>query len=114
LKVFENTEELYKEAWTEMKRHGVVRFIRIVPSIAIPDYMAFLLTYCEPTGYTRKTVEAGHILKTDFHPPYVQLVCRDVERVVEEVEVEAREDVDRVLRGGRERWVEWCSTQVSS
>jgi len=67
-----------------MKRRGEVKFVRIVPGIAIPDYMAFLLDYCEPTKYTKKAVEAGHILKIDFHPPYVQLVCRDVERVVEE------------------------------
>jgi len=80
-----------------MKRRGEVRLIRIVPGIAIPDYMAFLLDYCEPAGYTRKAVEAGHLLKIDFHPPYVQLVCRDVERVVEE----ARKAGLRVYRGRR-------------
>jgi len=67
-----------------MKRRGEFKLVRLVPGIAIPDYMAFLLDYCEPTGYTKKAIEAGHILKIDFHPPYVQLVCRDVERVVEE------------------------------
>jgi len=53
------------------------------------------LTYCESTGYTRKAVEAGHILKIDFHPPYIQLICRDIDRVVEE----ARRVGLRVYRG---------------
>jgi len=78
-----------------MKRRGEVKFVRLVPGIAVPDYMSFLLTYCEPTGYTRKAVEAGHLLKIDFHPPYVQLVCRDVGRVVEE----AKRAGLRVYRG---------------
>ena len=32
--------------------------------------------------------------------------------LIEEIEVEAKEDVDKVLREGRERWVKWYSTQA--
>ena len=78
-----------------MKRRGEVQLVRIVPGIAVPEYMSFLLALCEPTGYTKKAVEAGHLLKIDFHPPYLQLVCRDVERVVEA----ARRAGLRVYRG---------------
>jgi len=69
-----------------MKRCGEVKLVRIVPGIAVPEYMSFLLSLCEPVRYTKKAVEVGHILKIDYHPPYIQLVCRDVERVVEESE----------------------------
>jgi len=37
---------------------------------------------------------------------------KDFSELIEEVEVEAKEDVDKVLREGRERWVEWYSTQA--
>jgi len=80
-----------------MKQHGEVKFVRIVPGIAIPEYMSFLLSLCEPVEYTRKAVEAGHILRIDFHPPYLQLVCRDMERVVEE----AKKARLRIYRGKR-------------
>jgi len=37
---------------------------------------------------------------------------KDFSELVEGIEVEAREDIDKVLREGRERWVEWYSTQA--
>jgi len=37
---------------------------------------------------------------------------KDFSELIEEVEVEAKEDIDKVLREGRERWVEWYSTQA--
>jgi len=44
----------------------------------------------------------------------VSILPKEFPELVEEVEVEARGDVDKVLREGRERWVEWYSTRVSS
>jgi len=61
-----------------------VRMIRLVPGLAIPEYMGFLLELCEPVKHTKRAVEAGHLLRIDYHPPYLQLVCRNVERVIEE------------------------------
>ncbi len=80
-----------------MKQKFPVRMIRLVPGLAIPDYMGFLLEYCEPVKHTREAVEAGHLLRIDYHPPYLQLVCRDVERVTEE----ARRRGLRVYKGKR-------------
>ncbi len=73
------------------------RMVRLVPGIAVPGYMGFLLERCEPTGYTRRAVEAGHLLKIDYHPPYIQLECRDLEAVI----AEARRRKLRVYRGKR-------------
>ncbi len=42
--------------------------------------MEFLLELCKPVKYTRKAIEAGHMLKIEYHPPYPQLRCEDVER----------------------------------
>jgi len=78
-----------------MRPRYPARMVRLVPGLAVPEYMAFLLDYCEPTRYTRRAVEAGHLLRVDYHPPYLQLECRDVERVVEE----ARRRGLRVYRG---------------
>jgi len=72
-----------------------VRMIRLVPGLAIPEYMGFLLELCEPVKHTKRAVEAGHLLRIDYHPPYLQLRCRDVEKVVEE----ARRRGLRVYRG---------------
>jgi len=44
----------------------------------------------------------------------ILILPKEFPELVEEVEVEAREDVDKVLREGRERWVEWYSTLASS
>ena len=60
--------------------------VRLVPGLAVPAYMGFLLELCEPTGHTREAVEAGHSLRIDYHPPYLQLECRDVDRVIEEAQ----------------------------
>ncbi len=60
------------------------RMIRLVPGLAIPEYMGFLLVLCEPVGYARRAVEAGDLLRIDYHPPYLELRCRDVEKTVEE------------------------------
>ncbi len=77
-------------------KHGIhPRMIYLVLGLAVPDYMDFLLEYCEPIGYTRKAVDAGDLLLVDYHPPYLQLRCRDVEKVVEE----ARKRGLRVYRG---------------
>lgn len=62
----------------------MVNYVRIAPGITIPDYMGFLLELCKPVKYTRKAVEAGHLLLIDYHPPYIQLKCKDLDRVVEE------------------------------
>ena len=37
---------------------------------------------------------------------------KDFSELIEEIEVEAREDVNKVLREGRERWVRWYSIQA--
>lgn len=58
------------------------RIVRLIPGIALPDYMTFILESCEPIGYTRRAIEAGHLLVVDYHPPYVQVKCRDVNKVV--------------------------------
>ncbi len=59
------------------------RMVLIVPRLAVPEYMGFLLEYCEPTRYTRKAVEAGHLLRIDYHPPYLQLSCSNPDKVIE-------------------------------
>ena len=71
--------------------------IVIVPGIAIPEYMGFLLDYCRPTGYTRRAVEKGHLLLIDYHPDHVELECDNVEDVARI----AREKGLRVYRGKR-------------
>ncbi len=80
-----------------MRREFPQRMIRLVPGLAIPEYMGFLLENCEPVKHTREAVEAGDLLKIDYHPPYLQLRCKDVERVIEE----ARRRRLRVYRGNR-------------
>ena len=74
-----------------------VRMIRLVPGLGLPEHMGFLLEYCEPTGYTRMAVEAGDLLRIDYHPPYLQLECVDIEEVVGE----ARRRGLRVYKGKR-------------
>ncbi len=71
--------------------------IRLVPGLAIPEYMGFLLELCELVKHTEEAIEAGHLLRIDYHPPYLQLACRDVERVVGE----ARRRGLRVYKGKR-------------
>lgn len=73
------------------------KMIVIVPGIAIPEYMGFLLDYCRPTGYTRRAVEKGHLLLIDYHPDHVELECDNVEDVARI----AREKGLRVYRGKR-------------
>ena len=80
-----------------MRRVFPVRLVRLVPGLAVPVYMGFLLELCELVGYSREAVDAGHLLKIDYHPPYLQLRCRDVERVVEEAKMRGL----RVYRGKR-------------
>ncbi len=84
-----------EEAWIKMKQRFPVKMIRLVPGLAIPEYMGFLLELCEPVKYTKEAVEAGDLLKIDYHPPYLQLSCKDVEQVVEE----ARRRGLRVYKG---------------
>ena len=40
------------------------------------------------------------------------ILPKDFPEPVEKIEVEVRGDVDKVLREGRERWVEWYLTQA--
>ena len=42
----------------------------------------------------------------------IVVLPKDFPELVEEIEVEAREDVGRVLRDGRERWVKWYSIRA--
>jgi len=60
------------------------RMIVLVPGIAIPEYMGFLLEYCRPIRHTLEAIKAGHLLKIDYHPPYIELSCRDVDSVIRE------------------------------
>ena len=77
-------------------RRGIPREMRrLVPGLAVPEYMGFLLELCEPIKYTRKAVEAGDLLRIDYHPPYLQLRCRDIEQVIKE----AKRNRLRVYRG---------------
>jgi len=78
-----------------MKPKYPVNMVRLVPGLALPEYMAFLLDYCEPTYHTKKAVQAGHLLKIDYHPSYLQLKCEDLEKVIEE----AKRKGLRVYRG---------------
>ena len=80
-----------------MKQKFPVKMIRLVPGLAIPEYMGFLLELCEPVRHTREAIEAGHLLRIDYHPPYLQLRCRDVEQVMGE----ARRRGLRVYKGKR-------------
>ncbi|MEM0471746.1 MAG: hypothetical protein QXI22_07010 [Sulfolobales archaeon] len=73
--------------------------IRLVPGIAIPVSMSFLLELCEPVRYTKKAIEAGHLLKIDYHPPYIQFSCKDIDRVIEE----ARKRGLRIYKA--KRWI---------
>jgi len=43
----------------------------------------------------------------------ILILPKEFPELVEEVEAEAEENVDGVLRGGRERWAEWYSAQSS-
>ena len=78
-----------------MKRRFPVKMIRLVPGLAVPEYIGFLLELCEPVKHTQEAIEAGHLLRIDYHPPYLQLRCWDVDGVVEE----ARRRRLRVYRG---------------
>lgn len=61
-----------------------LKIIRLVPGLGLPEYMAFLFKQCEPIGYTRKAIEAGHLLKISYHPPYLELKCSNIHRITEE------------------------------
>ncbi|MCE4603103.1 MAG: hypothetical protein F7B18_07960 [Desulfurococcales archaeon] len=78
-----------------MRRRFPVKMIRLVPGLAVPEYMGFLLEQCKPIKHSNKAIKAGHLLNIDYHPPYLQLQCGDVEKVVEE----ARRRGLRVYRG---------------
>ncbi len=80
-----------------MSNTKICRMIRLVPGLAIPEYMSFILKYCEPIGYTRKAIKAGHILKIDYHPPYIQVKCKDIDVVIKE----AQRRKLRIYRGKR-------------
>jgi len=56
-----------------VRRRGKVKMkmIRLVPGLAIPEYMGFLLKYCGPARHTREAIEAEHLLGVDFHLPYL-------------------------------------------
>ena len=42
----------------------------------------------------------------------IVLLPKEFSELIEEIEIEAKEDVNKVLREGRERWVKWYSTQA--
>ena len=50
----ERAEEGIEEAWAEMKRRCPVKMIRLVPSLAVPEYMEFLLELCGSVKHTRR------------------------------------------------------------
>ena len=58
--------------------------LQIVPGLALPENMGFLLRICKPIRYTKKAVDAGHLLLIDYHPPYIELECSDIETVIHE------------------------------
>lgn len=74
---------------------GPPELVTLVPGLGVPVYMGFLLEHCEPVKHTREAVEAGHLLRIDYHPPYIQLRCKNVNGVVKE----ARERGLRVYKG---------------
>jgi hypothetical protein len=78
-----------------MKRNYPVKMIVLVPGLGIPEYMGFLLEYCKPIKHTREAIEAGHLLKIDYHPPYLQLRCGNIEKVL----AEAKKQKLRVHKG---------------
>ncbi|RLG85908.1 MAG: hypothetical protein DRO39_04430 [Thermoprotei archaeon] len=42
----------------------------------------------------------------------IVVLPKEFSELIEEIEIEAKEDVDKILREGRERWVGWYSTQA--
>jgi len=42
----------------------------------------------------------------------IVVLPKEFSELIEEIEIEAKEDVNKVLREGRERWVKWYSTQA--
>jgi len=42
----------------------------------------------------------------------IVLLPKEFSELIEEIEIEAKEDVNKILREGRERWVRWYSTQA--
>jgi len=42
----------------------------------------------------------------------VVVLSKDFSELIEEIEVEAEENIERVLREGRERWLRWYSIQA--
>ena len=58
------------------------KMIVLVPGIALPERMGFLLVDCKPAYHTLRAVRAGHLLRIDYHPPYIQLECSNVEKIV--------------------------------
>ena len=61
-----------------------VRMIRLVPGIAIPEYMVFILGYCEPAGHTRRAIKAGDLLRIDYHPDYLEFECERIPELIGE------------------------------
>jgi len=42
----------------------------------------------------------------------IVVLPKEFSELIEEIEIEAKEDVNKVLRESRERWVKWYSTQA--
>jgi len=42
----------------------------------------------------------------------IVVLPKEFSKLIEEIEIEAKEDVNKILREGRERWVRWYSTQA--
>jgi len=78
-RALEGAEEGIEDTWNKMRQRFPQKMIRLVPGLAIPQYMGFILKLREPIKYTRKAIEAGHLLRMDYYPPYIELRYKDVE-----------------------------------
>ena len=58
------------------------KFIDITPGIALPEYFMKIVEKCKPVGVTKKVIEVGVPLKADYIPPYVEMMCIDLESVI--------------------------------
>jgi hypothetical protein len=71
------------------------KFIDIAPGVALPEYFVKILEKCEPVGVTKKLIKVGDPLKLDYIPPYVEMVCEELDSVV----TKAKSARIRVYRG---------------
>ena len=65
-----------------MNKKAYLKMIVLVPGIALPEKMGFLLENCRSAYHTMRAVRAGHLLKINYHPPYIQLECINTEKTL--------------------------------